>query len=80
MTSPFEVGVGAGVPLLTGDEECILMWRFKLTFLSALYEQYVQAYCLPAGRGVFASLLDSSAAGSDEALGPSVGFGSLFEQ
>lgn len=76
-----DVGVGAGVPLLAGEGACIRMCLFKLTFLSALYEQRLQVYCLAvAGRGVFASLLDSSAAGSAGASVPSVGLGLLFEQ
>lgn len=41
-SSPFDV-----TELGVGDVWCIRMWRFSETFLSALYEHWLQAYCLP---------------------------------
>ena len=54
-------GVGTDPPFATefavglgpGDAECILMWRLRLTFLSALYEQCGHAYCLPVRTVLF---------------------------
>lgn len=79
--SPFDRGVGAGVPVLPGEVACILICLLTLTFLSELYEQRVQLNCRPTagGLGVFESPLDSSPVAS--AL-PSLegSFGILFEQ